>query len=220
MTVLQKIQKTRFVVTKMTLNAAVFPTPNPPLATMTSLADTTEIAEENATQLGKDRIMARDAALAAMEGAMDLQVLYVQSVTLGDTDMTALAGMETQQVGSKWPEPDMPEGFKVRPGSLEGSVYMFCKATRYKKEYVFEMWVETKVVPVPEPIPPIPPTPPTPPAPASGTEVGAWVTIQTQTSGRYQHVGLERGRIYRFRVYAKNSKGRSIASSEASCAAR
>jgi hypothetical protein len=220
MSVLQKIQKTRFVVTKMTLNATVFPTPNPSLASMTALADTAESTEQNATQLGKDRIMARDAALVAMEDAMDLQVLYVQTVTLGDTDMTALAGMETQQVGSQWPDPDMPEGFKVRPGSLEGSVYMHCKATRYKKQYVFEMWVETKVVPGPDPIIPVPPVPPVPPAPAEGSEVGTWVAIQTQTSGRYQHVGLERGRIYRFRVYAKNSKGRSIASSEASCAAR
>lgn len=99
---------------------------------MTTLVDELALAEKNASQLGKDRIMARDAALDAVMDAMDLQVLYVQTVTLGDTEMTALARMETQADGSKWPEPDMQEGFKVRPGSLEGSVYMHCRATRYK----------------------------------------------------------------------------------------
>lgn len=147
---------------------------------------------------GKDRTRARDAALRAATDGMNLQVLYVQTVTLGDPDMTALAGMETQSVPQPWPEPNRPIGFKVKPGKLAGSVYMSCKGTKYKKEYVFEMWVE----------------------PAKEGLEGSWIPIQSQTSGRYQHEGLERGRIYRFRVYAKNSKGRSMASSEASCAAR
>ncbi|MCF8278130.1 MAG: fibronectin type III domain-containing protein [Flavobacteriales bacterium] len=175
---------------------ATFPTPNPPLADLALHADALDAAETAASEGGKDRTRLRDAALSKATDDMNLQVLYVQTVTLGDRDMTALAGMETQAVPSEWPVPDMPEGFKVRPGTLEGSIYMFCKNTRYKREYVFEMWVEDT---------------------AGG---GNWKGIQVQTSGRYQHEGLERGKIYRFRVYAKNSKGRGLASSEASCAAR
>ena len=193
-----KIQKMRFVTEKMSANAAIFPNPNPDLATLAVLTKDLDQAETAASEGGKDRTRARDAALRAATEGMNLQVLYVHTVTLGDPDMTALAGMETQSVPQPWPEPHRPTGFKVKPGKLEGSVYMSCKGTKYKKEYVFEMWVE----PVKE-----------------GLE-GTWVPIQSQTSGRYQHEGLERGKIYRFRVYAKNSKGRSMASSEASCAAK
>jgi len=221
MTVLQKINKVRFVVTKMTLNATTFLAPNPPMPILEGLADALATAESNATLGGTDRTETRDIALQNMENAMGLEVLYVQTVTLGDEVMTGKAGMEVQSVATRWSEPDMPQGFIVKPGSLEGSIYMRCGRTLYKKEYVFEMWVESNVVP--PPTPPIPPTPPTVPIPSNSSSAvvsGSWIPIHTQSSGRYQHVGLVRGKIYRFRVYAQNAKGRSIASSEASCAAR
>lgn len=215
LTVLEKIQKMRFVIGKMTENAITFPSPNPTMLILAGLAQALEDAETATSEGGKDRTRARDNALDDATEAMNLEVLYVQTVTLGDDDMTALAGMETKGDGQRWPNPDQPQGFKVRPGSLEGSVYMFCKGTKYKKEYVFEMWVEPRL----RPIDPVPgPTP----GPDSGTNVavGHWQAIHTQSSGRYQHEGLERGKIYRFRVYAQNAAGRSAPSSEASCAAR
>lgn len=196
MSVLERIKKMRFVIDKMTENAATFPTPNPSLAVISGLASALEQAETDATPGGKDRTELRDIALQKAIDGMNLLVLYVQGITLGNREMTALAGLETQAVPSKWPTPGMPTGFKVRPGSLEGSIYMFCSGTKFKKTYVFEMWVDD---------------------PEKG---GYWKEIQAQTSGRYQHEGLERGKIYRFRVYAKNSAGRGTASSEASCAAR
>jgi hypothetical protein len=74
--------------------------------------------------------------------SMDLQALYVQTITLGDPDMTALTGMETKSVGSRWPVPDPPAGFIARPGKYNGSVYMKCNGTKYKKQYVFQMYVD------------------------------------------------------------------------------
>lgn len=210
-----KIKKMRFVIHKMTENAAMFPNPNPDMLILTGLANALDDAETAASQGGTDRTRARDTALEAAINAMNLQVLYVQTITLGDKDMTALAGMETQAIPQPWPEPDRPEGFKVRPGTLEGSVHMFCKGTKYKKEYVFEIWVEPQLIPIIRDA-----DSGANAADSDLTTSGSWQIIHTQSSGRYQHAGLERGRIYRFRVYAQNAKGRSIASSEASCAAR
>lgn len=192
--VLDKIQKVRFVVQKMTENAGTFPTPNPPLADLTAQADDLEAAETAASEGGKDRTLTRDEALTKMVNSMNLQVLYVQTITLGDEDMTELAGMETQSSGSKWPLPYQPQGFIAKPGKFEGSVYMKCAGTQYKKQYVFQLWDEK-------------------------LNGGEWRDIQTQGSNIYLHEALERGSIYKFRVYAINSAGAGPVSLEATSAA-
>jgi hypothetical protein len=192
--VLQRIKKVRFVVQKMTENAAVFPNPNPPLADLTLQADALEQSEAAASEGGKDRTLKRDEDLKKLIYSMDLQVLYVQTITLGDPDLTALAGMETKSDGSRWPVPDVPTGFKAKPGMYDGSVYMKCNGTKYKKQYVFEMFVEDE-------------------------KGGYWKDIKSQGKNIYLHQGLERGRIYRFRVYATNSAGASNPSTEATSAA-
>ncbi|MCB0755406.1 MAG: fibronectin type III domain-containing protein [Flavobacteriales bacterium] len=178
----------------MTENAAVFPTPNPPLADMTDQANKVEAAETAASEGGKDRTLKRDEALSKMVDMTNLQVLYVQTVTLGDPDMTALAGMETQSEPSKWPKPEAPQGFMAKPGEFEGSVYMRCNGVTYKKTYVFQMKVETE----------------------TGFE---WKNIKTQGNRIYLHTGLERGKLYTFRVYASNSAGDGPVSTEATSAA-
>ena len=189
-----RIKKVRFVVQKMTENAAVFPNPNPPLADLTAQANALEQSEAAASEGGKDRTLKRDEDLRKVIYSMDLQVLYVQTITHGDPDMTALAGMETKSDGTRWPKPEAPLGFMAKPGKYEGSVYMKCKGTKHKKQYVFEMFIED----------------------ANG---GYWKDIQTQGRNIYLHEGLERGRIYRFRVYASNSAGKGPVSTEATSAA-
>jgi hypothetical protein len=125
---------------------------------------------------------------------MDKEVYYVQGITQGDPYTTSLAGMDTQEVGSRWPVPEQPQGFKARPGEFAGSVYMKCNGTKYKKQYVFEMLVE-------------------------GEKESEWKPIATQGRNIYLHKGLERGKIYRFRVYAINSKGPGAVSLAAESAA-
>lgn len=194
LSVLDRIQKTRFVVQKMTENVAIFTTPNPPLADLTTQANELETAETAASEGGKDRTQTRDVALSKMVNSMNLQVLYVQTVTLGDPDMTELAGMDTQSSGSKWPLPHQPQGFIAKPGKFEGSVYMKCAGTKYKKQYVFQLFDEK-------------------------LNGGEWRDIQTQGKNIYLHEGLERGSIYTFRVYAINSAGAGPVSLEATSAA-
>jgi len=192
--VLKKVEKVRFVVQKMTENAAVFPTPNPTMTELTNQANALEQAETAASEGGKDRTQVRDEHLVKMMTLMDQEVYYVQGVTKGDPNTTALAGMDTQEVGSSWPLPEKPQGFVAKPGKFNGSVYMRCKGTKYKKQYVFQMLVETD----------------------TGTD---WKTIASQGRNTYLHEGLERGRIYRFRVYATNSLGAGPVSLEAESAA-
>ena len=193
--VLQKIEKVRFVVQKMTENAADYPAPNPPLADMTSQADRLEAAETAASEGGKDRTSARDVELAALVDMMDLQVLYVQTISQGNEVLAEKAGMEVKSDGKPWPVPLQPQGFVAKPGKFDGSVYMRCKGTLYKKMYVFQMFVDEE-----------------------GGK-GEWIDIRTQGSNIYLHEGLERGRIYRFRVYATNSAGEGPVSEEATSAA-
>ena len=195
LTVLQKIQKVRFVVQKMSENVTLFDSPKPSLSELSTQADALDKAEAATVDGGKDRTQKRDVELAKMVDMMNLQVLYVQTVTLGDPDLTALAGMETKSDGSRWPVADAPLGFMAKPGKFDGSVYMKCNGTDYKKQYVFQMYVET----------------------ADG--LGEWKNIKSQGSNIYLHTGLERGRIYRFRVFATNAAGNGPVSTEATSAA-
>ena len=189
--VLQKLAKASFVVSKMTTNAATFPTPDPPLSAISNAVGELANAENEASLGGKDRTLLRDQKLATLEDLMNQEVLYVQTITQGDEVLTAQAGMEGQDEPSKWPLPAKPENLRAKPGEFEGSVYLICNAVKYKKQYVFEMWVEDD----------------------AGS--GQWVPIQTQGKRSYTHMGLERGKVYRFRVCAINSKGRSPYSDEA-----
>ena len=193
--VLQRIKKVRFVVQKMTENAAVFPAPNPDLAALTIQADELDAAETKASEGGKDRTQKRDQALAKVINSMNLEVLYVQTITLGDPDMTELAGMETQSIGSRWPVPYQPTGFIAKPGKFAGSVYLKCDGTKYKRQYVFQQLM------------------------VDADGVAYWKDIKTQGRNIYLHEGLERGKIYTFRVYAINSAGSGPVSLTADSAA-
>ncbi len=190
-TVLQKLGKASFVVSKMTTNAATFPAPDPTLADLSNAIGELADAENDATQGGKDRTLIRDQKLKILEDMMNQEVLYVQTVTQGDELLVAQAGLEVKDEPSKWPVPIRPENLRAKPGQNPGSVYLICNAVQYKKLYVFEMYEEDD----------------------AGN--GQWVEIQTQGKRVYTHTGLERGKVYRFRVYAINSEGRSPYSEEA-----
>lgn len=191
-----KLTKAAFVVYKMTENVATFPTPDPSLEDLGNAMSELAEAEINASQGGKDRTLIRDQKLAALEELMDREVLYVQTVTLGDPDLVALAGMDVKEDPTPWPAPQKPLNFRAEPGKYEGSVYLACDAVKYKREYVFQVYTEHD----------------------DGT--GQWTDIVS--SGRYSitHQGLERGKVYRFRVYASNAAGQSPYSDEANCPAR
>lgn len=126
---------------------------------------------------------------------MDNQILYVQTVTKGDKDLTELAGMETKSDGTRWPLPFKPEGFEAKPGKLAGSIYMRCNGTQYKKQYNFQMQE------------------------VDADGVVTWRTIKVQGSNRHTIENLERGKLYTFRVFASNTKGDGPASNEATCPA-
>lgn len=183
LSVLEKISNASFIVSKMTTNAATFPTPDPPLADISTAISEVAAAENEAKQGGTDRITLRDAKLKTLQSLMNRQVLYVQSVTLGDEVLTDLAGMEVKSNPTPWPIPEKPQNFRATPGKFQGSVYLICNSVQYKKLYVFEMWVD------------------------DGNGGGQWQPIATQGKRNYTHEGLERGKTYRFRVRASNSAG-------------
>ncbi len=190
--VLDRIDIARYVIKQMAENAAVFPSPNPPLADMEFMVNELHDAQVAAVDGGKDRTRRRNEKLELLINAMNLQILYVQTVTHGDELKTMMAGMEVKSKAHRWPMPEKPKNFKTKLGPYVGSVYLTCSFTKYKKQYVFQMWDE---------------------------DGGTWKDIQTQSSGRYLHQGLKQGQVCRFRVYAINSRGNGPISNEFRCVA-
>jgi hypothetical protein len=187
--------KASYVVQKMTENAVVFPNPNPLLATLDDQIATSIAAEVIATDGGKDRTRHRDEQMQLLTNMMDTQVFYVQTITNGDPEMTALAGMETRKDPQKQPTPLKPEKLRVTPGDYLGSVYIIFDPVKYRREYVYQML-------------------------RADDTSASWVDIHTSGKFSYLHKGLEQGKVYQFRVFARNASGQSPHSNAISCPAR
>lgn len=190
LSVLMKLSRASNVVSKMTENAVTFPNPDPPLSQISAAISALAASESAAEKGGTDRTRARDQDLEALQGLMNREVLYVQTIALGDGDIAALAGMEVEDDPHEWPVPEKPQNLRGKPGKYAGSVYLIVNSVEYKKLYVFQMWVEDD----------------------AGN--GEWRDIKSGTRRTYTHMNLERGKLYRFRVYASNSKGDSPVSDE------
>jgi len=188
LTVAKLIVKARQVVSQMTINALTFPTPDVPLATLTTHIDTLESKEGLVNQFGgKDRTDARDLALHQVLLDLDLQVLYVQRISGGDATIAAMAGMSVKSEPKKWPLPEKVLGLRVSAGEFVGSVYLLWKRPAYKRGYRVEMEVEEKN--------------------EKGETTTRWDTVYV--GGKYSVTlkNLESGRLYTFRVLAYNTKG-------------
>ena len=195
LTVSQKLMKASFVLQKMTENAVVFPNPNPLLVALDDQISASVVAEVTASDGGKDRTRHRDEQMQLLTNMMDTQVFYVQTVTNGDPDMTALAGMETRKDPQPWPTPLRPENLRVTPGNYVGSVHIMFDPVKYRREYVYQMLVATDTQAV-------------------------WTDIHTSGKFIYLYEGLEQGKLYQFRVFARNATGQSPYSDAVSCPAR
>jgi hypothetical protein len=89
---------TNIIITAMTGNAS-FPTPNPPLATLTSqrTAATTKSAAYDSLKASSEAGLAdRDAAMATLRGSLTLLAAHVENVSGGDRTKIESAGMSVR----------------------------------------------------------------------------------------------------------------------------
>jgi len=207
----KKLIKARLVWQSMAENAVLFPSPDPPLQEIADKADELEAAEAAAAQGGTDRTLARDAREAELKLLLLREVLYVQLVTGGIPELVAKAGLDTQDVPTKWPPPEGMKEFEANPGGNPGTVLLVAAPPKYKRMYVFQRFVEDTVRPMPadagDPVP-------------TSKVGGRWETMVVQGKRKYLVTGLVPGSMNRFRVAAVNAAGMGDFSAEITCVAR
>ena len=119
LTVPQKIESARIKATSMT-GTANFPTPNPPLATITTGANALETAGIAAAGGGKDETAVMHAKEALLDLSIKLLATYVENVanaSPANAEAIVLsAGMDIKGSG-----PARANGFRVAQGKSSGS---------------------------------------------------------------------------------------------------
>lgn len=133
LTVLQKINKARAIVSAIAANPQVFTSPSPALAAVNAAIDDAEAAQAAAADGGKSKTAAARSKLEAMMQLITNLSLYVQLTAAGDESIVALAGLDVK----KSTVPHIPD-FDIQQGPHSGSVTLRVKAhdkTVYKWQY-------------------------------------------------------------------------------------
>ena len=112
------LNKGRFVVAEMTAAVAIYATPSPSLASVTTALDTLEAANGAVLDRGKSDYQARRVAYQAVKLLMQQLAGYVQQVAAGDEDKILASGFEVRRRPS-------PIGELRPPSNLSGRVTTF-----------------------------------------------------------------------------------------------
>ena len=132
-----KIQQSRNIITKMTGNAAL-PAPNPTLATLTTAVDSLEAAYEAASDGGK----AKTAFMYTQEKALDALMVqlaaYVQQASAGNATIILSSGMDV--AAGRTPSQDLPapEAVAAITGQNEGEVLLKWKPVKGAASYIVQ----------------------------------------------------------------------------------
>ncbi len=208
LTIPQKIVKANSVRTTMAVNADVYVTPDPPLADIEAAVGALADAQSEAIKGGTDRTITRNARLSELTELMNKLVDYVQLTSGGIDENIAKAGMEVRKPREPWPVPERVSGLEAVPGGNPGTILLTWEAARYRKQYVVEMFVEGGTTPPDDPL-----------DPGAGSDSGAWEVLTITGKRSYLAVGLQQGKLYRFRVAGINSTGMGDYSEEATSVA-
>lgn len=183
----EKVAKARTIITSLTANPD-FPTPNPPLLTITSVTDNLEaaVATVQATkQQLKTDFSKQDEREDLFDAAMSQLVGYVQSVAGDDEALIHSAGMDTRASGGQSTSvPDLPPSLSATAGDHDGEIDLTWDTVPKAKSYVIEKSGD-------------PPT------------ATSWQHAAVSTKSGATIEGLTPGTRYWFRVAAVGSAGQS-----------
>lgn len=132
MSVLEKIEKARYIVSVMTNNVH-FPSPLPDLPSVTASIDALEQAHANAQYRSPAETAIMHDKEETLEVMLNQLAAYVEFIAKGDDAIILSAGMEVrQQKGKK------PQDFSVSNGKKEGEVIL-TTATTPRASYAWEV---------------------------------------------------------------------------------
>ena len=183
----ERFARCRQIITAMTGNPN-FPTPNPPLATVTTALNDAEAAS-NAAQAARQDAKAKTVKQNDKDdfagGLMNQLAAYVESIAGGDESIIRSAGMDTKAIGSAPTSiPAPPENLNTTAGDRDGEIDLSWEAVASSKSYVIEQSAD-------------PPT-----------DTG-WGHASVSTRSSQTIDGLKSGTRYWFRVAAVNGVGQS-----------
>jgi len=175
-TVPERIIRVKFIVKKMTENAAVFVAPNPPLSEVDEDIETLAEATVNALAGGYELTYAKNTANEVLHGKMVQLQSYVQNISGGDEGIILQGGFEVKKSATPSQTPGQVENLSAVPSLAEGEILLNWDPLKYAKVYQVEMWVE------------------------GDDGEGFWNPIATTTKSKFTQTGLVTGTVYRFRV--------------------
>lgn len=177
----------RHVVTMLTGNLN-FPTPNPPLADITTAADALAAAINAAMGGSREAHQLKRTAIRNMQNLMRVLADYVNGVAAGDPDLIVNAGFESTKQRE-------PVGQLPPPTSLSAMVSN--KSGVIKLDWDVVPGNDLYTVDINE---------------TDSNEESAWSPVYSTTKSRCEISALEPGKFYRFRVRANGTAGASGAS--------
>lgn len=183
MTDLDFLGKVRYILTQMTGNAN-FPTPDPTLASITTLADEFE-ADINAAEAGGSyEKLVRDSKKEELIEAMHNLGNYVLFTAKGDRLIAESSGFTIAKDPAPHPPIEKPTGIELFDGPNLGQMLLRFKRVKGARSYGYQISLD----------------------PLDETK---WVTTYGTTS-KYLFTGLEGGKKYYIRVVALGNKNQVI----------
>ena len=183
----EKIAKARQIVASLTGNPS-FPTPNPPLATVTAAisdAETAAAEAQQARQTAKEKTSAQNSAEDTLVKLMSQLAAYIESVAGSDEQLILSAGLDTRERAvATAATTEEPQALSISSGDHEGELDLSWDRVAGAKSYVIEKSAD-------------PPT-------ATG-----WTHAGVCTKSVSTVNGLTSGTRYWFRVAAINTNGQS-----------
>ena len=182
----EKIAKAKQIVTAMDGNAN-FPTPVPPLATLTTAINEAEAAftaAQAARQDAKTKTTTQTLKEDALDRLLTQEAAYVEAAAGDDPAKIQSAGMDTKAPPTSTSMPGQPQGLTPTEGDHEGEVDVSWDTVPEAKSYVLEKSLD-------------------PPTPTSWNHAG----VSTRSS--FTIAGLTSGTRYWFRVAAVGRIGQS-----------
>jgi hypothetical protein len=187
LSIIEKIAKCRQIISAMTGNP-IFPSPNPPLTTITAALDAANNAfnaAQAARQEAKAKTSAQNDADDIVSGLMAQLAAHVESVAGGDESKIRSAGMDTKATATTTTTiPTPPENVSATAGDRDGEIDLSWEAVSGAKSYVIQMSAD----------------------PVTAT---SWGHSSVSTKSSQTIDGLTSGTRYWFRVAAVNGVGQS-----------
>ena len=188
--IVQKITVARNIVTMLTGNTD-FPTPDPPLADLTTASDEAQTANQESIQAkadSKTKTAVKREKEDALDNVLRKMANYVQNKSDGNEAKIEGAGFQVKADTGPVGELPPPEDFSVTYGDEAGELDMHWDVVSGARSYVVQ---KNETDPVNE---------------------SAWSDIDNPTKSKYTVNGLTSGNRYWFRVLAVGSAGRGAPS--------